>query len=446
MRKRIGKRLAFRTLAAKKLLEEHHSRPAYKHDFLVNKNMPWNKWQSSNWQGQWKKGNNSKKEEPLLRGYDGKRIDIEDGEQPSSSWQSYGWGDSAIREENKQLKEAMKFVLSKVATPEEMPEEIVSLVKENPREALRQKQKELNAERKALTKIIKTREQLDKTQERFQRWKKNITAGVNTEEKRHQTEVAEMQTRLQSLERGESGEPAPIEVESDGEENKTLKKELADVKDTFEKFATYTSAVEQKNANMLEQMQMQIATLVGCLQGTAIPTIPTKSSPEQMVRPRAACIKIKEEKDADQERRKRERSRSPPASGETSSKMAQASSFDQAIQQEMTQYPEKCQMLAWQMMQEKPEEYQSLEVVQDLLRNVHHQLLQESAISETSKNGETTSSALPVAHSQALCPFRKTVNRFRQSAEGPYTPKGEKPKPLETTPGGGQFLNVDVMS
>ena len=438
------------------LLECHHSRPCYRLPFLKSFAMSWGKGKGWNWnQSRWKKRPNQKdKGDTYLRGYDGKKIDLTDSEDWQPSWSSAGAGEASLREENGKLKEAMRFVLSKVATPEEVPAEIVSLTQVDPRESLRQRQKDLNAERRAITKIMKTREQLDKTEERFSKWKKSITEGVTQEEKRHQEKVIDMRKKIQELQQEKSGgEPVTIESDTEAEGADGLKKDIKQVKLEFQQFATYTASMEQRNAAMIEQMQLQISSLVGCLQGSVMMGMPKQMSPEQNIRPRTMRETLLQERSDMTPAGGRDRSRSPTQSRDKPKEVAKDDRdyTDLEFKAELSKYPLICQGRILQVMNDAPGCYNSKADVLALMDGVMQDFLVQEVkegsgvemIAPTSEVKEEE--GLPCKTSPALLPFGKAVENVKKKV-GPYTPKTALRSRTHVTPDGSRVTNVDVMS
>ena len=161
-----------RVASAVVLLESHHSAPKYKvpalyEPAILASRMSWKgqKWsyRADQWNAQWdgqdgpaiqskkrakeKNPANSggqQQERQFLIGYDGKKVELK---QPAGSL-SLSSASSSATDENKILKEAVRYLLSKTPEPEEVPHGVKSLVAVDPREELRLRQKELNQEKK----------------------------------------------------------------------------------------------------------------------------------------------------------------------------------------------------------------------------------------------------------------------------------------------------------
>ena len=207
-----------------------------------------------------------------------------------AAMRSSGNADSMLKDENTKLKEAMRFIIDKMAPTEEakqeLPAGVKELIKVDPRESLKIRQKELNNERKQLNKLEKTKEVLETKEKSFGEWKQNVPDGVIKEEKRHQQTMAELQEQIKKLERQRDG-VEPIDVESDAEEAKAeqdgMKQELADLRMDMRNMMAYTSHLETQNVRLAEQMTQQLGSIMSCLQ--ASPPMGTLGnwSPEQRV-------------------------------------------------------------------------------------------------------------------------------------------------------------------
>eukprot|EP00913_Durusdinium_trenchii_P009899 g9291.t1 len=293
-----------------------------------------------------------------------------------------------VKEENRQLKEVMRFMLTKIAAPEEIPEAVADLVKEDPRESIKMRQKELNAERKSVNKLMKVREQINKKEQKYQSWKHEIQDGLQREEKRHAGVITELQQQLKALEREKDGVD-PILIDSDGDEeapggNGRLRAELTEVKSQMQEFVTYTTQMEAKNAMILEQLQVQMMGLVGALQGSTLTARPPIASPEQEVKQnrKTLGLVLGMEKSAEpgtvkvKEELHRGRSRSPTAEHRQPKIPKVANEYESTqLKTELMRYPEECQMAVLQMIQEAPESYRSWASVQELIVSTHNRML-----------------------------------------------------------------------
>lgn len=210
------------------LLEQHHSKPKYKLDFQLRErlesssSMPWKK-QYESWQeptypaqywGSWQKSpkpQRAKKEKedrskPFLYGHDGKRVEIQDGSfsKSFSSSSHTGPPEDAAKEENKLLKDTIRKLLDqKGPTPEDLLD-LEKILAKDPREELRERQRHLNQDRRALNKSSRVKVTMDESEKSFNSWKHVIEAGLVQEERRHLAEMAELRMELKVAEKGEN--------------------------------------------------------------------------------------------------------------------------------------------------------------------------------------------------------------------------------------------------
>ena len=436
------------------------------------------------WERPHKKGNRKKedqgdtktkgKKNVLLVGYDGKAVDVDSA---GSSWQQSQplSQETQALTENRRLKEAMRFMLDKVAPTDaekaEIPDEVKELVRIDPRESIRLRQKELNEERKKINKIDKTKDSIDKKSKNFQVWKETVETGIRQEEKRHTSEMAELAQELKSLERQRDG-IEPITVDTDDEEephrelvkeNRQLHKEISSLKTDLQEVVAYTSQLDQKNARMMEQLQAQMMSLVGAIQGNVMtPHVPV-ACPEQNVKGRRKTLgtvleKEKKEKDSlakVKEEPGRGRSRTPDAERRVAKIPKVIQDYEsQQLKDELLKYPEECQMAVLQTIQQDPEDYKTWDAVLGLIVTTHTQMLHACVgmgDGSTVPGAETAASVgpvelLPLQSHPVLQPFGKTSTRSRQLGDGPYTPPGLHHSSMALTPDGGRKSLMEGMS
>ena len=215
---------------------------------------------------------------PVLVGHDGHKIELDFGDGGSSAG-SLSTMSSAMQEENRCLKEAVRFMSSKNDTAA-IPDYIKKIVEPDPREKLREQQKELNKARKNLTKVEKIKEDLDKKEASYGRWKNGMAAGLKKAEEIH---AKEMQQLRMDLKLAEEGKDVPEEDEDMDLEKEHLAKELDEVKDKMDQMTSYVAAMEQRNQDLVSQVQ----TLVTAIQTTHKSELWNKDSPQEVHRPSA---------------------------------------------------------------------------------------------------------------------------------------------------------------
>ena len=435
------------------------------------------------WGKQQKKGNRKKEDardgkakgkNVFLVGYDGKMVEVDD--QPGSSWQSSQSTsqEAQMQTENRRLKEAMRFMLDKVAPTDaekaEIPEEVKELVKIDPRESIRLRQKELNEERKKINKLDKAKDTMDKKSKNFQSWKETVESGIRKEEKRHSSELAEISAEIKSLERQRDGVD-PIQVDSEGEEegdesqlqvkNQRLQKELAELRSDMQNVMAYTMQQDQKNAQMMEQLQSQLMSLVSVVQGSVLTTPPPANSPNQEVKGRKKTLgTILQEEQAEgraltkvKQEESRERARTPDIDRRAAKQPKIAQEFEsQQLKTELARYPEECQMAVLQTIHQDPEAYVTWEAVSNLIVATHTQMLNACVEAELNKDmvdmegQQRLTEHLPIQAHPVLRPFGKSQMKTKKVGDGPYTPPGLRHQSIVATPDGGKMSTMERMS
>lgn len=203
------------------------------------------------------RGQSQGKQTIYFLGYDGKAIEVDLPDSSSGGASSGASGEVALQQENQKLREAMKFVVEQI-TPnaeakEKLPDHVKDLLKEDPRQNLKQRQKELNEERKQLNKLAKVKEALEKKEAKYNNWHHTMTAGFKKEEKRYTTEIAELQEEVKSLERQRDGID-PIEVDDSEEESNAVRylhKEIGDLKEGMSQMIVYTADTRQSSSRRM---------------------------------------------------------------------------------------------------------------------------------------------------------------------------------------------------
>lgn len=426
----------------------------------------WQTWEYPSKKGNRKKDelkNKEKKKNAVLIGYDGKAVDLD--ESSSSSWRSSQSSsqEAQIQAENRKLREAMRFLLNKVAPTDEekeqIPEDVKELVRIDPREQLRLRQKELNEERKQLTKLEKAKDSLDKKSKNFQSWKETVETGIRSEEKRHSTELAEISAEIKSLERQRDG-IEPIQVDTDEEddagireENKRLHKEISGLKADLREVAAYTTQLDKKNGMMMEQMSHQLQTIMSCFQSLAPMGPMPEWSPQQRVHARGTIAEeIKRNGPKQVETKKEDRSRSParrsgedqdaePVWPEEAVDTAGEVVDEAEIKAFLSGLPEEIQMQFIQLREGEPERYQTRSEIQYLMAYVMEQEKQaRGSASGTEKSVplpltdlqvEEPTATRPFRPMDPLLPFGGTGHRNGKAAE---PKKAKRPTLLSTSP------------
>ncbi|CAK8985713.1 unnamed protein product [Durusdinium trenchii] len=204
-------------------------------------------WKSANpqrWKNKDKKQPKKKDEGFLIYGYDGKKVKVDEPVSKGQSSQSSL--ESSLREENTKLKRAMQFVMEKISEKDKVPEEYTELVKISPRELLKQKQRELNEERKSLNRLSKAKENLEKEESRWESWKERMDRGFLQEQKRHAEALAGLKEEIKNIEQ-EGDDEATMVSDSDDDSKATIKKQFKEIQEGLVGLTAYTAELEAKN-------------------------------------------------------------------------------------------------------------------------------------------------------------------------------------------------------
>ena len=172
------------------------------------------KWSKGAWQD-WdtKKQKKENKENKANKGHvmyawDGRRInlDSEDGNGKSSSAVSSSSTESQFRLENQKIKQAVRKIMESEAPGEEEVEILRELVKPDPRDQLKERQKQLNQERRSLNRAAKLKEDMTEKENGFGAWVASQRRGIEQEEKRHASEMAEIRVAIREAEERENND------------------------------------------------------------------------------------------------------------------------------------------------------------------------------------------------------------------------------------------------
>lgn len=381
-------------------------------------------WKSANpqrWKNKDKKQPKKKDEGFLIYGYDGKKVKVDEPVSKGQSSQSSL--ESSLREENTKLKRAMQFVMEKISEKDKVPEEYTELVKISPRELLKQKQRELNEERKSLNRLSKAKENLEKEESRWESWKERMDRGFLQEQKRHAEALAGLKEEIKNIEQ-EGDDEATMVSDSDDDSKATIKKQFKEIQEGLVGLTAYTAELEAKNARMMEQMQNQMMSLMTMMGGGAIapaisPAMPAMS-PEQRVHARGRARLAEEVKNGPA------RSRSPVP------KVEEAKEEDpfKNLKSTIAPLPETCQAIVLNTINANIKDYPSKAEVNRLIKDV----MVANGLNPQMPGMEELQDIYGKSPSRprALCPFGARA--------GPYE---KQEKPLSPLHGGKQVGEFD---
>ncbi|CAK9045054.1 unnamed protein product [Durusdinium trenchii] len=387
------------------LLEKHHTRPRYVIPLLSAmtwKNKGQNSGRWSNWSGDWKttdKSDKKKKEEPQGKGkanagqvtilaYDGRRVVVP--EEGGGNGGSSSASSSGLQEENRRLKEAFRSILGGTAD-DTTEEEVRGLLADDPREVLRQQQKELNKQKKALTKTEKVRAAMEEKSAKWTRWKAGYLKGLELEEQRYKEEMKELEAELKEVEKEKEKEKGGImdldapESHEDGYK-KSVDNELNTFRQQMKQMSSYVQMMEQRNQDLTNQMQQLITAVRDVKQGDLVRESPQAIKAPVHVRLDGEDAEV-EEPEA-REARSRSRSRTPGRAleSELPSHLAPEAAGFLPLLQGMTEETQD-QMLA--ILKAEPENFQNSEQVKKL---IHVMTVQQCAAQVEVQEGSADSS------------------------------------------------------
>ena len=424
-----------RLVCAKQLLEAHHTKPAYRIASLARggrrqeqydrQTMSWRKQSYQNkgeyWdQGQYwdwppkvakKNGNGREKaaekdKGAFFTGYDGKKVRIggnSSSSQSSSTWQQ----EKALKEENEKLKSMIRKAAQGERTPE-LEADFLKVTAEDPREALKEKQRLLNQERKCLNRSAKIKDEMEKHGKQFSAWKEGFQKGLIDEEKRHEQAMAEVREALREAEKSKENDEDDYTVDLTDEDPRivALNVEIQAMKGQMEQMASYTTRMERTNQCLAEQVQ----ALVSAMQGSTLTHGGLTTSPDQVTRTPKIRVKREASQEPEQEKKRREgRSRSPMREdpGEMAASGLQDGPMDpEEMKEVLLNFSENAQLAILNKKNAEPDKYRSTKAMYSLF--------------EEFKNKEKGINPLgPDLGNPVMAPFGK-ANRAREVAAHPY--------------------------
>ena len=191
-------------------------------------------------------------------------------------------------EENKKLRDALRNLVDK--GPKDGDSTVVEECKKlvhDPREELRVRQRELNKEKKAITKQQKIEQTIKEKQESFQAWRAGFMEGLKGEDARHQEEIEALRKELK--ENTEDEEKMDEEDETDKDKGLVFQ-ELAEVKHRMSYMASYVEAMERKNQQLVSEMSSQVQSLVSAMRTTHQQELFNQESPQIVKTPSRVAL------------------------------------------------------------------------------------------------------------------------------------------------------------
>ena len=218
-----------------------------------------NAWIKENKRPSQEKPKKEKGDNMVLRYHDGSKIDTSVGGTTSSGLSSQS---SGLQEENKKLREAIKALAQKTdLSTVESADEIRKLVETDPREVLREQQKELNKLKKELTKKEKIEKQLKEKQESHGTWRSGILEGVKRADAKHLEEIKKLKEELTQVEEEKDDKDKENMDTSNGED--AVASKLETMNRQMYQMASYVETIEQRNQDLAYQVSMLLTAVKG---------------------------------------------------------------------------------------------------------------------------------------------------------------------------------------
>ena len=360
------------------------------------------------------------KDKTFFVGYDGRKVAVPNGQASSSgstSSAATAATNAQVLEENRKLRDVFKLLLDKDAgkevgkDPAELVEECKKIV-HNPRESLRERQRELNREKKSINKAEKLESTIREKEENFAKWKAGFMEGLRLEEKRYEEEVKALKEELKNVEDGP--ETHSMEAESDGEQGaRALAEDLTQVKAQIDQMATYFEIMEKRNHQMVQEMNSQVQSLVAVIRTSQRPDLVNQSSP-QLIRPPGQKLETTPVREG--------RSRSPAVKRNAVEVEMEDENLETFLKGLLAGLQEEHRRHVLTIVETEPENYATKEAVEILVQQVMMQ-----ANGNISLDSMDSPNALPVTMARnSMLPFGGT------SSSRKALRKGEVAK---TTPG-----------
>ena len=361
------------------------------------------------------KKEDKEKDKAFFVGYDGKKVPLPSGHVASSgstSSATTGAANSQVLEENRKLRDVFKLILDRDAgketgkNPTDLVEECKKLV-HNPRESLRERQRELNKEKKSINKAEKLEIAIKEKEDSFVKWKAGFHEMLKAEEKRYEEEVKALREELKLVEEGP--EINSMDADSDGELiAKNVAEDLSQVKAQMDQMATYFEVMEKRNQQMVQEMNHQVQSLVAVIRTSQRPDMVNQSSP-QLIRPPRQRLESTPAREG--------RSRSPAMKRPMIEMVSEEQELKTFLQGLLANLREEHRQHILAIVESEPEEYSTKEaieiLVQQVMTQVNGQMLGSTLDSMDSPN------ALPMTMSRnSMLPFGGKANSRKVSKKG----------------------------
>ncbi|CAK9081914.1 unnamed protein product [Durusdinium trenchii] len=292
-------------------------------------------------------------------------------------------------------REALRTLIADAKNPESIPAGVKELTTVDPREDLRMRQRELNKEKKALTKVEKIRSDIEKNESSYSRWKQGIQSGLEKAEKRHMSVLQQLQTDLKMIEATGEDKMDGESEEEETEGSKALAKEVDEMKQHMGQMATYVQKMEQRNCELAQQMQFLISAVKDSRPFEPL----TKDSPQIVRTPPGRALLAGGRRDDSKERSRSPMKRPAPDLVEQIEGLGEV---PVVMAELLEQLPSEQHSQILAMVRAEPQRYNSPQAVMDLAASIQTQIAASIQVKGTFEAGNKS-----CASSAALQPFRR---------------------------------------
>ena len=243
---------------------ENHSQPRYKLPMAWG----WGKWQQGGkgyGKAKQNKGRQWKEERQEVRRYDGKRLQL-----PSSSQHcatepmGKGNGETQVEKQLRTLRTVVTAMTKDTILPPELKEALEGVETQDKEAEIKERQRELNMERKRHSKVRMLQQQMEKERSSFAEWKMRQKELIKSEEQRHKGKMEELQEKLQQAQREAengakeeemvpSGEESDLELQREPQQEQQQK--IRDLENTTKEMAKAYNEIEYKFTQACQMYQ-----------------------------------------------------------------------------------------------------------------------------------------------------------------------------------------------
>eukprot|EP00913_Durusdinium_trenchii_P004832 g4487.t1 len=310
-----------------------------------------------------KENQNAKEKEKTERptfflSHDGRKVPLGSGGGAFSA-ASASTSARAVQEENRRLKEALKLISEKRTVDNGVLEDCQKLI-QNPREQLRERQRELNKEKKTLTRQEKLEATIKETDDSYKSWRAGMEEGLKQEDARHVAEIEKLQHELKELQEGKD----PDAMKEDMDDEKLLREgsmaqELYEVRESMKEMAYHVETLEQRNQEMVMQMNSQVQALVTAIKGSKPIELFNEGSPQLIKKPQVYMSPRTNSHD---------RSRSPVKRSAEAAELKDIGEIHTMVRPLLKKIPDEHHHKIMAILEAEGDKYQTLEAAEILIQ------------------------------------------------------------------------------